>query len=209
MLPRSVTRHDQEGPQQSWRPPQLSRFRSCFKERLAAEAYSTRFPHRENKAYTEILTFNFIQAAPVDNDTTTDAGIAWWKYRAALISRTGCGGMRRITYIDQSNKVDLALGMFCLLPSSGKNYMLIASCSCNLYRMGPSQQRHCSPCGIRRHSMFKRSNALPLADSSIVSTLWCRFRFAARQYSMGGSRRFQPSLFRDGHRPTSVRVLHS
>ena len=70
-------------------------------------------------AYTEILTFDFIQAAPVHNDTTTDAGIAWWKYRAALLSRAGCGGMRRIAYVDQPNKVDLALGEF-LSPSKFK-----------------------------------------------------------------------------------------
>ena len=126
MLPRSVTRLDQEGPQQSWRPPHLSGFRSCFKEGIRAEAYSTLSSHGENKAYTEILTFNFIHAAPVHDDTT-DAGIAWWKYRAALISRAGCGGMRRIAYVDQRNKVDLALGEFCLLPSSNKSYMLIAS----------------------------------------------------------------------------------
>ena len=67
-------------------------------------------------AYTEILSFNFIQAAPVCNDTTADADIAWWKYRAALISRAGCGGLRRVAYIDQPSKVDLALGEFCLLP---------------------------------------------------------------------------------------------
>ncbi|MCJ1473601.1 hypothetical protein MMC13_002252 [Lambiella insularis] len=97
------------GPQLTWRSPDQSYSRYCFKEGQAKEAYPTSPPLGQSQTYSELSSFQFVLVVPEPSDTITEAGIVWWEYRAALMSQTGCRGICRIAYPDRPHVVDLLI----------------------------------------------------------------------------------------------------